>query len=43
MDKELERAGQKVKIPNWVEKEVTGELKYKNYNLALKNEKICKK
>lgn len=40
---ELERAGQKVKIPNWVEKEVTGEPKYKNYNLALKNEKICKK
>ena len=33
---ELETEAQSIKIPNWIDKEVTNDKKYYNYNLALK-------
>ena len=33
---ELETEDQSIKIPNWIDKEVTNDKKYYNYNLALK-------
>lgn len=36
---ELEHRDQEFALPNWVGKEVTDNPKYKNYKLALKNEK----